>query len=53
MLHLFTKHLDDLREAKLLRDEVDFVLQGAAGMRLLAHREHEHEHLVVLHYLHE
>ena len=36
LLHLLAKHLDDLREAPLLRGVVDVVLQGAVGVRLLA-----------------
>ena len=36
LLHVLAEHLDDLREAKLLRGVVDVVLQGAVGVRLLA-----------------
>ena len=36
LLHLLAKHLDDLREAPLLRGVVDVVLQAAVGVRLLA-----------------
>ena len=36
LLHLLAKHLDDLREAPLLRCVVDVVLHGAVGVRLLS-----------------
>ena len=36
LLHLLAKHLDELREAQLLRGVVVDVLQGAVGVRLLA-----------------